>query len=219
MSKKRKNEELPLPAEKQRKKNTPSENKESSPKEEKGPSTNTIKSSEEPSTNTIKSTEEPATHTIKSANDLYLKAREIIQESVSGLFYSYESEFGADARLVTPILSDDMTLSFFTNSTTSKQVSSQPLSLMTFSQMSKGEYVVLHGKSKLNDDVELKKKLWSKDHEPFYPDGVETKDLSVFEFKPERIELVSCASHIADDPKVWSPAKIILVEDKWECLE
>jgi general stress protein 26 len=63
-----------------------------------------------------------------------------------------------------------------------------------------GAYVVLLGRPKLVEDVEVKRTLWQEDSHKWFPAGLEDPNVVVIELTTQRIELRSAGRGVLPEP-------------------
>ena len=115
------------------------------------------------------------------------------------------------ARVVDPFPPEpDMTVWVATRPVTRKvaQIRKNPrVSLLWFDPARKG-YVTLLGTATLVDDAAEKAKRWKPEWKEFYDDENRGADYLLIRVKPTRLEILSPADGLGNDPRTWLPLSL-----------
>ncbi|MBK9063197.1 MAG: pyridoxamine 5'-phosphate oxidase family protein [Acidobacteria bacterium] len=141
---------------------------------------------------------------LKAAREIALKAR-----------YATLVTIGPDgqpqSRVVDALGPDeDFTVWIATNPATRKvaDLARDPRATLQFFEASLPAYVTLVGTASLVADPEVKALHWKDDWGPFYKDKSRGADFALFKFVPKRLEVVSQAHGLVNDPKTWRPVSV-----------
>jgi general stress protein 26 len=117
------------------------------------------------------------------------------------------------ARVVDPFLPEqDMTVWVATRPVTRKvaQIRKNPrVTLLCFDAAKQG-YVTLLGTAALVDDAGEKAKRWKPEWKAFYEDENRGQDYMLIRVKPTRLEILSPAHGLGNDPRTWQPVSLEL---------
>ncbi len=111
----------------------------------------------------------------------------------------------------------DMTLRIATNATTRKvrEITRDGRATLAYADLSGEGYVTLLGEARLVRDLEERRRWWDEGLRAFFPDGPEGEDYLLIEFRPRRIEMMSFAHKVADEPLGWQPAVLEWDSGQW----
>jgi general stress protein 26 len=141
---------------------------------------------------------------IKAARELMEKARYCALVTVG-------QDGHPQARIVDPLAPEgDMTVWIATNPSTRKvgQIKKDArVTLLYFDRTGPG-YVTLLGTAEVISDAAEKAKRWKEDWAPFYKDKNRGDDYVLIRVKPSRLEIVSEAHGLRNDPKTWRPLSL-----------
>ena len=92
--------------------------------------------------------------------------------------------------MVSPDVEFDGTLWFFTQGGSDKaaEVALNPQVNVSYVSAAEHRYVSLSGRAILVDEPEKKKELWSPEHRPWFPQGLDDPDLKLLRIDVERAE-------------------------------
>jgi general stress protein 26 len=115
------------------------------------------------------------------------------------------------ARIVDPLAPEgDMTVWIATNPLTRKvdQIRKDARVTLLYFHSGGPGYVTLLGTAEVVSDAAEKAKRWKEDWTPFYKDKNRGDDYVLIRVKPRRLEIVSEAHGLRNDPKTWRPLTI-----------
>jgi general stress protein 26 len=143
---------------------------------------------------------------LDTARDLMLAARYCT-------FVTVDEEGQPRARVVDPFPPEaDMTVWMATKATTRKvaQIRKNPrATLLCFDGTKKG-YMTLLGTATVVDDPAEKAKRWKPEWKEFYEDENRSPDYILLRLKPTRLEVLSPAHGLGNDPRTWLPPSLEL---------
>lgn len=107
---------------------------------------------------------------------------------------------------------DDLTIWIATNAATRKvgQIRKDPRVTLYYQVSSGAGYVTLFGRATIVNDPAEKAKRWKESWASFYDDRNRGDDYLLIKVTPVRLEIVSLAHNIMNDPKTWRPVSIDL---------
>jgi general stress protein 26 len=138
-------------------------------------------------------------------------AREVAQSAKYATFITLGEDGQPQARIVEPLGPDeDFVVWVGTNSATRKvaELAKNPRATVSFFYPAGPAYVTLVGSAHLVTDPAVKAKHFKKTWAPFYKDEHRGADFALLAFVPRRLEIVSEAHGIINDPKNWRPVTI-----------
>jgi general stress protein 26 len=91
------------------------------------------------------------------------------------------------------------------NSRKTQQVRKNSNVVLAYVDVSSRGYVTLTGHAELNNNLEDKKALWIETFSSFWPEGPESNNFVLIDFKPSRIEIRSYTQGVAEIPTDWVP--------------
>ena len=128
-------------------------------------------------------------------------------------FATVDEEGQPRARVVDPFPPEkDMVVWMATKATTRKvaQIRKNPrATLLCFDGARKG-YVTLLGTAAVVDDPAEKAKRWKPEWKEFYDDENRGADYVLIRLKPSRLEILSPADGLGNDPRTWIPISLQL---------
>jgi len=140
-------------------------------------------------------------------------ARDLMQAARYCTFVTVDEEGQPRARVVDPFPPEtDMTVWMATKAATRKvaQIRKNPrATLLCFDAAKKG-YVTLLGTAAVVDDPAEKAKRWKPEWKDFYDDENRGKDYILIRLKPARLEVLSPAHGLGNDPRTWLPPSLEL---------
>jgi len=106
----------------------------------------------------------------------------------------------------------DLTVRLGTNRSTRKvaQIREDSRVALYYFDPKGASYVTIRGNARLIDDPSQKKFWWKENWEEFYEDSYRGEDYVLIEVTPSSCEVVSVEHGIADAPKGWKPAAVVL---------
>lgn len=138
-------------------------------------------------------------------------AQQLMQRSRYCTFVTLGRDGHPQARIVDPFAPErDMTIWIATNPLTRKveEIKRDPrVTLLYFDSAGPG-YVTMLAKAELVSDPAEKARHWKDDWVAFYADKNRGADFALIRCKPIRLELVSYAHGLLNDPKTWRPISI-----------
>jgi general stress protein 26 len=138
-------------------------------------------------------------------------ARDLMQAARYCTFVTVDEEGQPRARVVDPFPPEtDMTVWMATKAATRKvaQIRKNPrATLLCFDGTKKG-YVTLLGTAAVVDDPVEKAKRWKPEWKDFYDDENRGKDYVLIRLKPTRLEVLSPAHGLGNDPRTWLPPSL-----------
>lgn len=101
----------------------------------------------------------------------------------------------------------DMTVWIATNPVTRKtnEIKRDPRVTLYYAVDGGGGYVTIVGRAEIVDDPAEKAKRWKEDWGAFYSDKNRGADYTLIRVRPTRLEIVSYAHKLLNDPKTWKP--------------
>jgi general stress protein 26 len=138
-------------------------------------------------------------------------AQEIMHEARYCTLITLGSDGAPQAREVDPFPpGDDMVVWLATNRVTRKisEITRDPRVALTCLDASGSGYVTLLGKADIVDAADEKEQHWKEEWSPFYRDKNKGEDYVLIRVKPTRLEVVSYAHRLFNDPETWAPVSI-----------
>jgi general stress protein 26 len=140
-------------------------------------------------------------------------ARDLMQAARYCTFVTVDEEGQPRARVVDPFPPEtDMTVWMATKAATRKvaQIRKSPrATLLCFDGTKKG-YMTLLGTATVVDDPAEKAKRWKPEWKDFYDDENRGRDYILIRLKPARLEVLSPAHGLGNDPRTWLPPSLEL---------
>ena len=140
-------------------------------------------------------------------------AADLMQTARYCTFATVDEDGQPRARVMDPFPPEkDMTVWMATKAATRKvaQMRKNPrATLLCFDGAKKG-YVTLLGTATVVDDPAEKAKRWKPEWKDFYDDENRGKDYVLIRLKPSRIEVLSPAHGLGNDPRTWLPPSLEL---------
>jgi general stress protein 26 len=140
-------------------------------------------------------------------------ARQIVQKARYCAFVTNGRDGQPQARVVDPLPPEpDFTIWIGTNPVTRKvaEIRADPrVTLFYFDAASKG-FVTILGSAELVSDPVEKERRFKADWAPFYRDAHRGADFLLVRVRPKRLEIVSEADGIVNDPATWRPTTVEL---------
>ena len=128
-------------------------------------------------------------------------------------FVTIDEQGQPRARVVDPFPPEaDMTVWMATKAATRKvaQLRKNPrATLLCFDGARKG-YVTLLGRAAVVEDPAEKARRWKPEWKDFYDDGNRGADYLLIRLKPSRLEILSPADGLGNDPRTWLPISLDL---------
>ena len=118
-------------------------------------------------------------------------------------------------RIVDPLaLDDDLTIHVATVATSRKvqEIARNPRVSLLYFDAAGGSYVTFSGRAAFVRDAAEKQRKWKPEWSPFYPGGPGGTDTVLFRIKPSRLEIVSPAAGINNDPRTWRAVTLDLTK-------
>jgi general stress protein 26 len=146
-------------------------------------------------------------------------ARRLLAAAPCGFFVTAEPQGPPSGRLVQHLeVTDDLTVTFSTSPTTRKAERAAATGTATYLVEDRDclAYVSLSGQARLDDDLELRRRLWYEGLRDFFPEGPEGSDFVLVVLSTDRVELVSIADKIHPDPYGLVPAVLVRDHDAWQ---
>ena len=115
----------------------------------------------------------------------------------------------------------DMTLRIATNPTTRKvrEIARDGRATVAYGDAAGEGYVTLIGEARLVTDLAERRRWWDEELRPFFPHGPEDDDFLLIEFRPRRVEVMSFAHKVANEPDSWAPAVLEWEGGRWVLRE
>ncbi|HEY3349101.1 MAG TPA: phosphatase PAP2 family protein [Thermoanaerobaculia bacterium] len=138
-------------------------------------------------------------------------AREISSKARYAALITIGPDGQPQARIVDPLGPDgDFTVWVATNPATRKvaDLARDPRATLQFFEASLPAYVTLVGTASPVAEPEVKALHWKDDWAPFYRDKFRGADFILLRFVPKRLEIVSQAHGLVNDPKTWRPVSV-----------
>jgi general stress protein 26 len=138
-------------------------------------------------------------------------AREIALRARYATFVTLGEDGQPQARIVDALGPDeDFTVWIGTNPATRKvaEIRKDPRVTLSFWDASGPAYVTLVGTATVVTDEEVKAVRWKDAWSPFYKDRQRGPDFALLKFVPKRLEVVSQAHGLVNDPKSWRPVTV-----------
>ncbi|MCM3877311.1 MAG: pyridoxamine 5'-phosphate oxidase family protein [Thermoanaerobaculia bacterium] len=138
-------------------------------------------------------------------------AREVVQKARYATFITLGEDGQPQARIVDALGPDeDFVVWVATNPATRKvaEIAKEPRVTMLFFDPAGPAYVTLVGSARLVTDPAVKAKRWKSAWAPFYKDEHRGADFVLLAVVPRRLEIVSEAHGLINDPKNWRPVSI-----------
>jgi general stress protein 26 len=138
-------------------------------------------------------------------------AREVAQKARYATFITLGEDGQPQARIVDALGPDeDFVVWVATNPATRKvaEIAKDPRVTMSFFEPEGRAYVTLVGAARLVTDPVVKTKHWKSAWAPFYKDEHRGADFVLLAVVPRRLEIVSQAHGLINDPKDWRPVSI-----------
>jgi general stress protein 26 len=144
--------------------------------------------------------------------DVVLKAaREVAAKARYATFITLGPDGQPQARIVDPLGPDaDFAVWVATNPATRKvaEIAKDPRVTLQFWDVSGPAYVTLVGTASVVTDPEVKAIHWKDEWAPFFKDRQRGADFVLVKFTPRRLEIVSQAHGLVNDPKNWRPVSL-----------
>lgn len=104
----------------------------------------------------------------------------------------------------------DMTVWIATNPVTrkTKEIRRDPRVTLYYAVDGGGGYVTIIGRAEIVDDPAEKVKRWKEDWAAFYSNKNHGADYTLIRVRPTRLEIVSYAHKLLNDPKTWRPISL-----------
>lgn len=114
-----------------------------------------------------------------------------------------------------------MTLRIATNPTTRKvhEITRDDRATVAYGDAAGEGYVTLIGQAHLVRGLAERRRWWDEDLRPFFPHGPEGDDFLLIEFRPRRVEVMSFAHKVANEPDSWAPAVLEWAGGRWVLRE
>ncbi len=138
-------------------------------------------------------------------------AREISSKARYAAFVTIGPDGQPQARIIDPLGPDaEFTVWVATNPATRKvaDLARDPRATLQFFEASLPAYVTLVGTASVVTDPEVKATHWKEEWAPFYKDHQRGRDFTLLKFVPRRLEIVSQAHGLVNDPKNWRPVSL-----------
>ena len=138
-------------------------------------------------------------------------AREVIQKARYATFITLGEDGQPQARIVDALGPDeDFAVWVATNPATRKvaEIAKDPRVTMSFFDPAGPAYVTLVGAARLVTDPAVKARRWKDAWAPFYKNEHRGADFVLLAFVPRRLEIVSQAHGLINDPKNWRPVSV-----------
>lgn len=138
-------------------------------------------------------------------------ARAVVQKARYATFITLGEDGQPQARIVDALGPDeDFVVWVATNPATRKvaEIAKDPRVTMSFFDPAGPAYVTVVGVARLVTDLAAKTKRWKSAWAPFYKDEHRGADFVLFAVVPRRLEIVSEAHGLINDPKNWRPVSI-----------
>lgn len=138
-------------------------------------------------------------------------AREVAQKARYATFITLGEDGQPQARIVDALGPDeDFVVWVATNPATRKvrEIAKDPRVTMSFFDPAGPAYVTIVGVARLVTDPAEKAKHWKSAWAPFYKDEHRGADMVLLAVSPRRLEIVSEAHGLINDPKSWRPVSI-----------
>jgi general stress protein 26 len=105
---------------------------------------------------------------------------------------------------------EDLTVWIATNPATRKvaEIGRDPRVTLYYYEPAGPGYVTLQGKAAVVRDPAEKEKRWKEDWAPFYSDRNRGEDYVLIKVTPVRLEIVSYADGLLNDPATWRPLSV-----------
>lgn len=138
-------------------------------------------------------------------------AREISSKARYATLVTIGPDGQPRARVVDPLGPDgDFTVWIGTNPATRKvaDLARDPRATLQFFEPALPGYVTLVGTASVEADPEVKAVHFKEEWNPFYKDRFRGQDFALLKFVPRRLEIVSQAHGLVNEPKTWRPVTI-----------
>lgn len=140
-------------------------------------------------------------------------AKEVMREARFCSFVTLGSDGHPQARVVDPFVpEEDLTVWVATNSVTRKvaELRKDPRVTLFYFEPQSLSYVTLLGTAELVQDPAEKAKHWKEEWAPFYKDENRGDDYLLIRVRPRRLEIVSYAHGLFNNPETWAPPALDL---------
>lgn len=140
--------------------------------------------------------------------DVLTVAKRLMAEAHYAFLITLGADGRAESRIVDPFPPEvDWTVWLATNPVTRKvgQIRANPHATLSYWDAGSMGYVTLIGDATLVDDPAEKAKHWKPEWKQFYADENRGADYLLIRFVPLRLELVSHADGLVNDPRTWRP--------------
>lgn len=138
-------------------------------------------------------------------------ARDIMQAARYATLVTIGIDGQPQARIVDPFVAEpDFTVWVGTNALTRKVADIRRDARVTllYFNAERGEYVTLIGHARLIDDAAEKARRFKDEWTAFYRNGAADESYVLIRIQPVRLEVVSPARGVLNDPKTWRPVII-----------
>jgi general stress protein 26 len=139
-------------------------------------------------------------------------AREVMLKARYCALITLDQDGSPQSREVDPFPPEEgMVIWIGTNPGTRKvdQIKRDPRVALSCIDAGGSGYVTLLGKAALVDSVAEKDSHWKDEWSPFYKDRNKGDDYLLIRITPTRLEVVSYAHRIYNDPTTWAPASVL----------
>jgi general stress protein 26 len=140
-------------------------------------------------------------------------ARDIIGKARYATFVTVDRQGQPQARVVDPFTpEEDWSIWLATNPVTRKaaEIAANPRVSLLYFDAARSSYVTVVGSARLVRDDRERAKRWKDDWKPFYKDANRGPDYVLIKVEPERLEIVSPALGLNNDPTTWRPVMLDL---------
>ncbi|MBX7220307.1 MAG: pyridoxamine 5'-phosphate oxidase family protein [Blastocatellia bacterium] len=138
-------------------------------------------------------------------------AKEMMQKARYCTLVTLDRSGQPQARVVDPFPPEEgMVIWIATNPVTRKvaEIKRNPRVTLCYVVENGGGYVTLIGKAQLVNSLAEKEKHWKKEWAAFYQDTYKGNDYMLIRVQVSRMEVVSYAHQILNDPKTWVPVSV-----------
>ncbi len=160
---------------------------------------------------TVPASAQTETETPPGRAALLSAAREIMVEARYCTMITLGEDGSPQARMVDPFPPEEgMVVWIATNPGTRKvaQIKEDRRVTLSYIHAESGSYVTLIGKADLVESIKEKERRWKDEWSLFYKDKNRGSDYLLIRITPIRIETVSFAQGILNDPVTWAPASV-----------
>lgn len=151
---------------------------------------------------------EPAPLRPPDRAEVLTAARDVIKQAHFAALITLSEDGQPQARVLDPSDPDpDFTVWLGTKSVTRKvaQLRKNSHANLFYFDKPSMSYVTLVGSAQLVSDPSEKERHWQARWAPFYPEGSKSTELILIRFTPTRLEVVSAAHKLQNDPQSWRP--------------